>query len=333
MEVRVRAPNRIDLAGGTTDLYPLFLLMDGGCTVNAAISVYSRVHLRSSDEPGIRIVSKDLGLRVDAADPAALPLDGPLGLICRAVRALPPPGSLEIETSNQAPAGSGLGASSALLIALLVGLLKLRREDLSPARIINLAGNLETAAIGVPTGQQDYIAAFYGGISFIDFGYDGFTRESAPQEEALRDRLEKMVVLAHTGEGRFSGINNWEVTKAFIADQGHVRGKLLRIRDVARRLTEVMKAGKLEELSEPVDEEWQLRRTLAPGVSTRKIESIMTATTRAGASANKICGAGGGGCMITLAPPAKRLAVEQAIVNAGGEPISFRISPTGVAEM
>ncbi|MEJ2716105.1 MAG: hypothetical protein P8182_03055 [Deltaproteobacteria bacterium] len=330
MEIGVSAPNRIDLAGGTTDLYPLFLLMDGGCTVNIAISVQSRVRLRSSDEAGIRIVSKDLGLQVDAADPAGLPVDGPLGLICRAVRALPPPGPFEIETKNQAPAGSGLGASSALLIALLVGLLKLRREEMSPTRIIDLAGNLETAAIGVPTGQQDYIAAFYGGISFLDFGYEGFTRETAPDAESLRDRLEKMVVLAHTGEGRFSGINNWEVTQAFIADRDLVRGKLLGIRDVARRVAEVMNAGKLEDLFEPVDEEWQLRRTLAPGVSTPKIESIMTAARHAGAGANKICGAGGGGCMITLVPPAKRSAVEQAIVHAGGEPIPFRISPTGV---
>ncbi len=119
MELVVSAPNRIDLAGGTTDLYPLHLLLDGGFTVNAAISVASRARFRPLESGGVRIVSEDLAEQLEAASPEDLPRSGPLALIARAVRAVPPPGGVEIITCNEAPKGSGLGASSALLVAVL----------------------------------------------------------------------------------------------------------------------------------------------------------------------------------------------------------------------
>jgi D-glycero-alpha-D-manno-heptose-7-phosphate kinase len=174
MEIRVTAPNRIDLAGGTTDLYPLFLLLDGGCTVNAAVTVTSKVTLRSYHGQGVRIVSEDLGEVLEVPHIDEAPLHGPLGLVCRAVQALAPAEPVEIVTRNQAPPGSGLGASSALLVALLVALLKARGEEIDPAPFIDLAANIETAQIGVPAGKQDYIAAYLGGISLLEFGCRGF---------------------------------------------------------------------------------------------------------------------------------------------------------------
>ena len=329
-EIRVTAPNRVDLAGGTTDLYPLFLLMDGGCTVNAAVTVVSQATLRPLDGPGIRIVSDDLGKTVEGAGPDELPLDGPLGLLVRAVRVLPPPGPVEIVTRNQAPAGSGLGASSALLVALLVGLLKLRAEQMSSDKIIDLAANIETSAIGVPTGKQDYIAALYGGVSMLEFGHLGFQRQTAGEDTDAREPLERMIVLSYTGEGHFSGINNWEMTKAFIDKKGEVRDKLFRIRDLARQVGALIMGGKPGDAAELIDREWELRRTLAPGISTPRIDSIIAATRAAGALANKICGAGGGGCMITLTLPEHRAAVEKAIAEAGGSLLSFRIDRRGV---
>ena len=121
MEIRVTAPNRIDLAGGTTDIYPLCLFMDGGYTVNAGITVNSTVTLRTHDDSSIRIVSQDLVETQEACAADRLSTDGPLGLIARAVKAFPPAKGLEVITRNEAPAGSGLGASSALLVATLAG--------------------------------------------------------------------------------------------------------------------------------------------------------------------------------------------------------------------
>jgi len=330
MEVTVTAPNRIDLAGGTTDLYPLYLLMDGGYTVNLAISLDSRVILRDLDRSSIRIISKDLEESAETHSPEGLPLDGPLGLIGRAVRALPPETGVEIVTRNGAPAGSGLGASSALLVALLKGLLELRSDKGDPRSIIDLAVNIETTAIGVPAGKQDHIAAVYGGVSLIDFGYRDFVRHTVSEEYNAHERLEEMIVLSYTGEGRFSGMNNWEITKGFIDNVGGIRENLLQIRDVARQVGRTVLSGEWDDLGPLVAQEWRLRRMLAPGVSTPRIESIMTAASAAGALANKICGAGGGGCMMTLVASPRRHAVEMAVIDAGGEIIPFKIDRAGL---
>jgi D-glycero-alpha-D-manno-heptose-7-phosphate kinase len=330
MEITVTAPNRIDLAGGTTDLYPLYLLMDGGYTVNLAISLNSRVILRELGQSGIRIISEDLEESVESPSPEGLSIDGRLGLIARAVRAIPPTTGVEIVTRNGAPAGSGLGASSALLVALLKGLLELRSDKNDPRNIIDLAVNIETTAIGVPAGKQDHIAAVYGGVSLIDFGYRDFVRHTVSEEHTTHERLEEMIVLSYTGEGRFSGMNNWEITKGFIDNVGGIREKLLRIRDVAREVGRAVLSGEWDNLGPLVAQEWRLRRMLAPGVSTPRIESIMAAASAAGALASKICGAGGGGCMITLVASPRRHAVEKAIVDAGGEIIPFKIDQKGL---
>jgi D-glycero-alpha-D-manno-heptose-7-phosphate kinase len=326
MEITVTAPNRIDLAGGTTDLHPLYLFMDGGCTVNAAISITSRATFRFRDT-GIRVVSKDLNTSVEAGEPAGLPVDGPLGLVGRAVRALPPPMGVEIITRNEAPAGSGLGASSALLVALIQGLLQLRSEETDPERIVALGVNIETAVIGVPAGSQDHIAAVYGGVSVLEFGHRRFVRNELTQGH---DRLSEMVILSYTGEGRFSGMNNWDVTKAFIDRTGDIRGKLIQIRDVAKEVGRAVLSENWAALSGLVDQEWQIRKTLAAGVSTSRIEAMMEAARGAGALASKICGAGGGGCMITLVDPDTRSVVERALTEAGGQVIPFKIETRGL---
>lgn len=330
MEITVTAPNRIDLAGGTTDLYPLYLLMEGGYTVNLAISLSSRVTLRERERPGICIISKDLKESVEAPNPKDLPIEGPLGLIARAVRTVPPQSGLEIVTRNEAPAGSGLGASSALLVALLNGLLELRSTKEDPRKIIDLAVNIETTALGVPAGKQDHIAAVYGGVSLIDFGYRDFVRHIASDENAAVERLEEMILLSYTGQGRFSGMNNWEITKGFIDNVGDIRDNLLQIRDVAMQVGRAVLSGGWDDLGPLVNQEWQLRRMLAPGVSTPTIESIMAGASSAGASASKICGAGGGGCMLTLVTPHRRYAVEKALADAGGEVIPFKIDRIGL---
>lgn len=330
MKITVTAPNRIDLAGGTTDLYPLYLLMQGGCTANAAVTMSSRVVITNFGRKGIKILSEDLGHALEVADPSELPLDGPLGLVARAVQSFPPPHGVEIRTRNEAPVGSGLGASSALVVALLKGLLKLRDADEPPRKLINLAVNIETANLGVPAGKQDHIAALHGGISVIDFSYDDFSRRGVLAGSGMIEKLEETLLLSYTGEGRFSGMNNWEITKGFIDKTGHIRETLVQIRDVARAMGNALLARDYDVVPELLDREWDLRKSLAPGVTTPHIDAIMAAAKGAGAQASKICGAGGGGCMITMVPHGRRTDVERAIEAAGGRLIPFRIDREGL---
>ncbi|MDQ7784640.1 MAG: hypothetical protein RDU20_17275 [Desulfomonilaceae bacterium] len=328
--MRASVPNRIDLAGGTTDIYPLYLFMDGGCTVNVGITIESAVEFRGWEKQAIRIASRDLGETVEAPDPDRLPTDGPLGLIGRTVRALPPGKGMEILAHNQAPAGSGLGASSALLVALTAGLLKLRLESVEPEKVVDLAAAIECACIQVPTGKQDHIAAYFGGVSCLEFGCRGFSREELCGDTDDRRRLEEMMILSYTGEGRFSGMNNWDVTKGFIDNDAEIREKLLKIRDVARDLARALRLRDWDEIPRLVDREWDIRRRLAPGISTPRIDRIAGAASAAGASANKVCGAGGGGCMLTLTSGRKRSAVERAVLEAGGTILPFSITSEGL---
>lgn len=330
MQIKVTAPNRIDLAGGTTDLYPLNLLLDGGCTVNLAISVSSCVTMRIRSDRTVSILSEDLDQSLCASDSADLDTRGALGLVARAVKVLEPDTGLDIVTRNQAPKGSGLGASSALTMAVLSGLLKLTGAERSPHEIIRLATNIETSVIGVPAGSQDHIASLYGGISLIDFGFLGFVRRAFVLETAVKKVLEDLIVLSYTGEGRFSGMNNWDIVKSFIDNKRSIKKKLSQIKDVAVEMCDAFVTGNLDVLPELVNREWELRRTLAAGVTNARIDALMSSTKRAGAMANKICGAGGGGCMITMVEKRRRSAVERAIVAKGGAIIPFTIDTDGI---
>jgi len=208
--------------------------------------------------------------------------------------------------------------------------LKHRGEEHTQHKIVDLTANIETSAIAVPTGKQDHIAAVYGGVSMIEFGLHDFVRTAPPGDSSTATQLEEMLILTYTGDGRFSGMNNWEITKLYIDGSETVRQKLIEIRDVARRVAKVMTNGSLKDLPDLINREWYARRALAPGVSTPRIDALMDAAHRSGAQASKICGAGGGGCMITLVPRGKRQAVEQALVAEGGKLMPFRVESAGL---
>ncbi|MCX5871976.1 MAG: GHMP kinase [Deltaproteobacteria bacterium] len=330
MRVEVSAPNRIDLAGGTTDLYPLYLLMHGGCTVNVAINVPSRVTLLATDDYVLKLCSEDLRESFESTNLDDLPTSGPLGLLGLTLRQFPPPKGLNVTTNNAAPPGSGLGASSALTVALIIGLLKIRDEELSPTKIVQMAADIETALIGVPTGKQDHIAALYGGVSLIHFGFDGYQRRGFHKSNLDLDRLQEMTILSYTGAGRFSGMNNWEITKNFIDGDHATKTKLMEIRKVAIDTCKIVEIGDWEALGPLVNKEWNIRRSLAPGVSNPTIDSMISAAKSAGAVAGKVCGAGGGGCMITITPSHKRSAVEKALADQGATIMNYEIDSFGV---
>lgn len=329
MRVEVSAPNRIDIAGGTTDLYPLYLLMHGGFTVNVAVNVTSRVTLVTNDDPGFKLHSLDLGQHFECKDLDDLPTTGPLGLLGLTLRQFPPSTGISVTTNNSAPKGSGLGASSALAIALISGLMKIRQDVLSFSEMVQVAADLETALIGVPAGKQDHIAALYGGLSLIHFGFNGYERKAFDKTCEHFNQLQDMIVLSYTGEGRFSGMNNWEITKKFIDGDQAIRTKLLEIKQVTIEIWKVIETADWDLLGALIDHEWLIRRSLAPGVSNSKIDSMILAASDAGAVASKVCGAGGGGCMISFTPPSKRSAVERALAGQGAEIMDYQFDFCG----
>ncbi|MGQ9524295.1 MAG: GHMP family kinase ATP-binding protein [Armatimonadota bacterium] len=329
MTIKATAPTRMDLAGGTLDIWPLYLFMEEGITVNAAIDINSHVLVEERSDPEIHLRAADADEALWAPSLDQLPVANQLDLIARIVRFYAPRTGVNIATSSDAPRGSGLGASSSLLITLSHVLNKLTGSRYTPEQIIDMGANIEAQCIRIPTGKQDYYPPTYGGVNAIWFRVDGNKLESLGGEE-LAVELERRVILSFTGISHFSGTNNWNMMKRYIESKGTTVENLRRIKETASKIRECLLARDFAWFAQLVDEEWQNRKSLARGVSNARIERIMAAAKEAGALASKICGAGGGGCMITVTEPESRQAVEEALTRSGAKVMPYRIARKGV---
>jgi D-glycero-alpha-D-manno-heptose-7-phosphate kinase len=319
----------MDLAGGTLDIWPLYLFMGSGVTVNAAITIESRVTLREREDSEIHLRAADSGDSLVVNNVDELPDGGKLDLLARAVRFYRPASGLDVTTTSDAPRGSGLGASSSLLITLSHALNALNGTDYTPERIIDISANLEAQMIDIPTGKQDYHPPTYGGVNAIWFEAGGDRTERLGGED-LAQGLEDRVVLSFTGISHFSGANNWAMMKRFIDKRGETPESLRRIRDTALALRECLIARDWDRFAVLVNEEWENRRALAKGVTNARVEKLMAAAKGAGARSNKLCGAGGGGCMISVTEPERKEEVASALKKAGARLLPYRISREGV---
>jgi D-glycero-alpha-D-manno-heptose-7-phosphate kinase len=330
MIVKASAPTRIDLSGGTLDLYPLYLFLEGGVTNNAAIDVRCTARIETRDDSEVHLKSLDIGAELAVPSLDALPTEGDLGLVARVVRFYAPRTGVNVVTNSTAPHGSGLGASSCLLIALSGALDRVNGTQTPRELFVDYGANLEAQVIAIPTGKQDYLAALYGGVNAFHFDARGWRRESLVSREEHLRALEDRIVLSFTGESHFSGTNNWAMIKRFIDDHPGSRESLRAIGETASEMRQVLLAFDVERLAELVDREWESRKSLADGVTTPQIDAMVTAAEAAGALASKICGAGGGGCMITVVAEGRREEVEEALGALGATVMPFRIARSGL---
>jgi D-glycero-alpha-D-manno-heptose-7-phosphate kinase len=320
------APTRIDLAGGTLDIWPLYLFHDGAQTINAAISLRARCTIQPRAERGLTIVSDDTGVRVDVDHWSELRDNHDLTLLGRLLHYFKGD-SLELHTSSESPLGAGIAGSSAMNIAVCGALIAWTGRPRRDEEIMQIAQNVEAQAIDVPTGVQDYRPALYGGISAVELGVDGIRRVALP---VAAQELERRLVLAYTGATRNSGINNWEVTKRHIDGDDNVRQRFARIRDIAVSMRAALERRDWKEVGRQIAEEWDNRKGLAPGVATPEIERMLDAARAAGAYGGKVCGAGGGGCLFCLGEPERVPAIRDAIAANGGRVLDFNIESDGL---
>jgi D-glycero-alpha-D-manno-heptose-7-phosphate kinase len=326
VRITASAPTRIDLAGGTIDIWPLYLFHSGAQTLNAAISLRAHVRLEPRPEGGVELVSEDTGRSVTAASAAAIGADDRLPLLARLTAAFNAEG-LTMTTRGESPAGAGIAGSSALNVAVCGALARWTGSSPDPESLLTTAMNVEAQAIKVPTGLQDYRPAMYGGIAALELGAHGLTR--VPLDLDPRE-LEARIVLCYTGAPRNSGTNNWDIMKRHIDGDAHVFDCFERIRDTAATMRRALERSDWDASAAALREEWINRKRLAPGVSTPLIDDLIARAIGAGAQAAKVCGAGGGGCLFCLAPPAAVPAVRDALATAGARLLDFRIEPTGL---
>lgn len=329
MIVEARAPTRVDLAGGTLDIHPLYLLEDDVWTVNVAVDIPVRVRLERAPG-GYTLVSRDLRQRVTVPSLDAMPLDGPLGPACRALRFTAPPPGLRVTLWSSAPPGSGLGASSALLIALLAALDRLGKRRRGRDDLVLTAWRLEAQALRTLTGRQDYLAAVWGGMNAIRFGAAPDLVEPLGGSAALRRGLQERLVIAYTGAPHASGLTNWGVVRAYLDGTPATVNHLRSIADVARRMRRALRVRDLDAVGSLLAEEWEHRRRLAPGVSTPVVERAMTVARRHGALAAKVCGAGGGGSVLCFVRAGAKRYCEDALRAAGFGVLPARVARRGL---
>jgi len=325
MLLRARAPLRLGLAGGGTDVSP-YCDQHGGYVLNATIDRYAYAVIRTLGQPRIRLIATDQQMMVDTALDDALPLNGQLNLH-RAVyrtmmdhynggRRIP----LELSTFCDAPAGSGLGSSSTVVVVIVRAFSALLNLALDDYEIARLAFHIERIDCGLGGGRQDQYSATFGGFNFMEF-YAGERVVINPLrvKSSVVCELEASLVLFYTGVSRSSA--------AIIADQSDnvMSGAPMAVEAMhgIKREAIVMKEcllkGDFGGIVESMQAGWESKKRSARSVSNAHLDEIYDAAVRAGALAGKVSGAGGGGFMMFYVPPERRLDVIRALARFDGQ--------------
>jgi D-glycero-alpha-D-manno-heptose-7-phosphate kinase len=334
-EIIGTAPTRVDLAGGTLDLWPVHHLLDYKATVNVAVNLPAEVRITLSRSKHYEFLSEDLSAEFTGNFHAAVANDRlPLfGLLLSAFWRpdLPP---LRIYSQARSPAGAGLGGSSCLAVTLGASLWRARQcfealPEMSEEKLVQTAQDVEACLIAAPTGCQDYWAAVRGGINVIKFPYGGVsvsTISEAVTSQSLNDKL----LICYSGKSRASAINNWEIYKRVFDKDRAILEDFNKIGRLAEQCAEAISSGDVDQAIQYSKREWELRCHLWPAIETPETKAIDRAAKAHGAEFTRVCGAGGGGVMGIFVGDIDRQNVFQAVTKAGGTVLSAGVANQGL---
>jgi D-glycero-alpha-D-manno-heptose-7-phosphate kinase len=333
--VRARAPLRLGLAGGGTDVSP-YSDEHGGYVLNATIDLYAQAILEPGEDHRLTFVAADRNETVELASDGDIPDVEPLrlhrGIHRRVVRQFNRgrPLSLRLTTYADAPAGSGLGTSSTLVVSVLQAYSEWLQLGLGEYEIAQLAFEIEREELGLTGGKQDQYAASFGGFNFIEFG---------PQKRVLVNplrmkdwvvnELEASTILYYTGQSRESAtIIQRQIDNTIAGREASVRA-MHAIKGDAVLMKEALLRGDLKQYADILANSWAAKKQMASGISNASIDAVFDLAMTAGARAGKISGAGGGGFMMFFVPPAQRMQVLQALRQCSGEVMNFHFTGIG----
>jgi D-glycero-alpha-D-manno-heptose-7-phosphate kinase len=333
--VHARAPLRLGLAGGGTDVSP-YADLHGGAVMNATIDRYVYATVALSDCNEVALESYDLGMQVQAAPACPLPIDGHLDLhkavYNRVTRDFLDgnPVPMRIATFSEAPAGSGLGSSSTLVVAILQAMTELFGLPLGEYDMAQLAYVIEREDLRLAGGRQDQYAAAFGGFNFMEFnGRENVIVNPLRIKREVITELESQTILCFTGVSRDSA--------TIIAEQSHnvQHGisrsveAMHRLKDAAVAMKHALLKGDLAGVAQTLDAGWMSKRDMAAAISNPQIEDAIEVARAAGAAAGKVSGAGGGGFIMFLAPLERRRAVLAALHDRGYRTETVRYTGQG----
>lgn len=333
--IRARAPLRLGLAGGGTDVSP-FSDEHGGQVLNATIDLYAQAVLEPRDDGRVEFVAADREESVEAASAMELGDAEPLrlhrGIYRRIVRQFNggKPLSLRLTTYADAPAGSGLGTSSTMVVCMLQAYSEWLQLGLGEYEIAHLAFEIERQELCLAGGKQDQYAAAFGGFNFIEFGAnDKVLVNPLRVRDWVICELEASTVLYYTGQSRESAqiiqrqIDNTRARNADSLDA------MFALKQDAVSMKEAILRGDLQAYARILGRSWNVKKRMAAGITNPQIDAVYEAAMSAGATAGKISGAGGGGFMMFFAPPERRMQVLRKLAGFPGRVMNFHFTGVG----
>jgi D-glycero-alpha-D-manno-heptose-7-phosphate kinase len=345
--VRSRAPVRIDLAGGWTDVAE-FCQSTAGGVVNVAIdlsstvTVLARVTREAAGDRGwrlqsrledksVEIYSADFDIYIEAKQVADLEYDGNIDLVKAAIKEMDLPGGFTLITESTAPPGSGLGTSASLGVALLGALAKYAGKAFLPSEIAELASGIERKRLGIRGGKQDHYASALGGLEFMEFcGEDVKPSHLITGRSVLRE-LESNLVLIYTGKSRLSGDIHQRVCDAYHSGRGATHEAIEEMKRIAREMKDSLILGDLDTVGPLMSRNWECQKKLHPDVTNGQIDFLFDLALKSGATGGKACGAGGGGCLVFICGPHDTHRLKRALKEVEGVQIlPVRIDQRGL---
>lgn len=341
MILRAKAPLRISFCGGGTDVSP-YPEEKGGVVLSTTIDKYVYASLRTRNDRKVSLTSLDYGVGQIHPCDRPLPIDGELDLLkgvvnhFRGLGGIQPPGSsgfpsgFDLLVHSDAPPGSGLGASSTLVTAL-VGLFRdWLKIPLTNYEIAELTYKIERADLRIAGGRQDQYAATFGGFNFIEFrGADTIVNPLRIRREVVNE-LEYSMILCYTGATRLGAHIVENQTRSYVAGSEKVVRSLDRMKALTIEMKTALLRDRVQHFGGLLHQAWLAKKDLDPAITTGTIDRLYEVARAAGAVGGKILGAGGGGYLICFCPFDRKLAVARAMEQDGGALVPFALEERGL---
>jgi D-glycero-alpha-D-manno-heptose-7-phosphate kinase len=329
---RAKAPLRVSFAGGGTDVPP-FPEREGGFVLSATINRYAHGMLRPRTDGRIKVESLDLGMALEYGAEDSVDYDGKLDLVKAAIRRvaqLEEPRGIDLFLHTAAPPGSGLGASSALIVSLTGLLGDLHKLSLTEYEIADLAWQVEREDLGLRGGLQDQYAATFGGFNFIEFHADRVIVNPLRIHPSTVLELESNLLLCFTGATRSGDhIIEDQTSRYEASDEAALTGLRMQ-KELAQAMKEALLRGRLAEFGDLLGTAWEHKKKMSPRITTPVIDAAYREARASGALGGKVTGAGGGGFMLFYCPAGTRHRVLARLHRLGLEETEFSFDQQGL---
>jgi D-glycero-alpha-D-manno-heptose-7-phosphate kinase len=335
MIYRSKAPLRIGLAGGGTDVSP-YCDLYGGAILNATISLYASATIEPLPVPQVIIEALDRNEEVVYNLTEKLPIDGTLDLAAGVYNHIvaqygPVPGGFRLSTLVDAPAGSGLGSSSTLVVAIIGVFAEWMNLPLGEYDIAQMAYDVERVELAMAGGKQDQYAATFGGVNFMEFYKDNkvIVNPLRIKPEYLYE-LENNLLLYFTATSRLSSTIIEAQSKNVTDKNKESIDAMHQLKEQAQMMKEAMLKGNIHDIGRILDYGFRFKKQMAKGISNDSLDEVYDAALKSGATGGKISGAGGGGFMMFYCPANTRFEVKKALTAFGGSISPFQFTERGM---